>query len=235
MAQNSGGAVALVTGGGRGIGRELALALGERGATVVVADRGVDLDGRAPGEPVAERVCDQIRSAGGAARAAAVDVSDEGQVNDLVAGIVADYGRIDFVVNVAGVIRRGALVEATADDLSATIAVHLGGAFNTTRAALRHWQAARGSGRRVINIGSDAGIFGEPDYVCYAAAKAAVGGLTASSVRDMTAAGATCNLYLPQASTRMTESIPLEELPDRDRWAAASSARATSFPGCSTY
>jgi NAD(P)-dependent dehydrogenase (short-subunit alcohol dehydrogenase family) len=82
----------------------------------------------------------------------------------------------------------------------------------------------------MVNIGSDSGIYGEPDFVCYAAAKAAVAGLTASCDRDMTAAGATCNLYLPQALTRMTESIPPDELPDGDRWAAGEFSPANVMP-----
>jgi NAD(P)-dependent dehydrogenase (short-subunit alcohol dehydrogenase family) len=222
--------VALITGGGRGIGRELALALGAQGTTVVIADRGVDLSGRAPGEPVAEDVAGEVRAAGGMAHAAAVDVADARQVDELFAGIVADLGRLDIVVNMAGVMRRGALAEATPDDLHDTLAVHLAGAFNTSRAALAHWCRTRGSDRRVVNIGSDAGIEGEPDYVCYAAAKAAVAGLTVSCVRDMAAVGATCNLYVPQALTRMTESIPADELPDGDRWAAGEFSPANVMP-----
>jgi NAD(P)-dependent dehydrogenase (short-subunit alcohol dehydrogenase family) len=228
--QDSTARVALITGGGRGIGCELALTLAGRGTTVVVADRGVDLAGRGPDEAVADDVAEQIRAVGGSARASSIDVADENQVAELVDSIVADLGRLDIVVNAAGVMRRGALLEATLDDLSDTIAVHVAGAFNTSRAALRHWSRSPGSGRRLINIGSDASIYGEPDYVCYAAAKAAVAGLTASCCRDMSAAGATCNLYLPQALTRMTESIPPDELPDRDRWAAGEFSPANVMP-----
>jgi len=223
-------AVALVTGGGRGIGRELALALGDRGATVVIADRGVDLAGRDPGEPVAEQVAGEIRGRGGSARSATVDVAATNEVDQLVEGIVAELGRLDIVVNMAGVMRRGALLESTAHDLRETLGVHVAGAFNTCRAALRHWSTTPGAGRRMVNIGSDSGICGEPDYVCYAAAKAAVAGLTASCCRDMNAAGATCNLYLPQAFTRMTASIPAGELPDGDRWASGEFSPANVMP-----
>jgi NAD(P)-dependent dehydrogenase (short-subunit alcohol dehydrogenase family) len=222
--------VALVTGGGRGIGRELALALGGQGTTVVIADRGVDLAGRNPGAPVAEDVAAEIRAQGGTARAAAVDVAVAGQVDDLLAGIVADLGRLDVVVNMAGVMRRGALAEATTDDLRDTLAVHVAGAFNTSRAALAYWRATPGIERRVINVGSDAGAYGEPDYVAYATAKAALAGLTLSCVRDMRAAGATCNLFVPQALTRMTGSIPADELPDGDRWAAGEFRPANVLP-----
>ncbi len=222
--------VALITGGGRGIGRELAIALGALGTTVVVADRGVDLAGHPHGDQVAEHVVSEILEAGGAARAAAIDVSDEHQVDELVDAIVHDFGRLDMVVNVAGVMRRGSLLQATTADLVETMAVHVAGALNTSRAALRHWEAVPGSGRRMVNVGSDAGILGEPDYVCYAAAKAAVAGLTESSVRDMTAAGATCNLFIPQALTRMTESIPTDELPDGDRWASGEFSPANVMP-----
>ncbi len=197
---------------------------------MVIADRGVDLAGCDPGAPVAEDVAAEIRAHGGTAVAAAVDVTDAGQVDALVAGIVADLGRLDLVVNMAGLMRRGALAEATPEDLRDTLAVHVAGAFNTSRAALAHWRATPGVDRRVINVGSDAGAYGEPDYIAYATAKAAVAGLTLSCVRDMRDVGATCNLFVPQALTRMTASIPADELPDGDRWAAGEFSPANVLP-----
>lgn len=224
------GKVALVTGAGRGIGRELALALADRGAAVAVADRGVELDGSDASESVAEVVAAEIHAAGGSALASTADVGDRTQVDELMEAIIAKFGRLDVVVNTAGIMRKGSLADATPGDLQATLDVHVTGAFNVVQAALARWQGTVTHGRRVINIGSDSGFYGEPDYLCYATAKAALSGLTASCAPPMRAVGATCNLYVPQALTRMTASIPQDELPDPDRWAAGEFSAANVLP-----
>ena len=134
------GKVALVTGAGRGIGRELALALADRGAAVAVADRGVELDGSDASESVAEVVAAEIHAAGGSALASTADVGDRTQVDELMEAIIAKFGRLDVAVNTAGIMRKGSLADATSADLQATLDVHVTGAFNVVQAALARWQ-----------------------------------------------------------------------------------------------
>jgi NAD(P)-dependent dehydrogenase (short-subunit alcohol dehydrogenase family) len=212
------GAVAIVTGGGRGIGRAVSLAMAAEGATVVVADAGVTLDG-AGGDPgPAEETAREIVARGGHAVARPVDVTDEAAAASLVDETVEAHGRLDVLVNAAGILRHGTIFEQTGDDWNATLAVHLGGTFNTTRAAAEHWRRSPGRGR-LLNFGSDAGLFGASDEIAYATAKAGVVAFTLSCAESLKPFGATANVFIPQAATRMTGSFPVEDLPDPERWA----------------
>jgi NAD(P)-dependent dehydrogenase (short-subunit alcohol dehydrogenase family) len=197
---NFDGRVAIVTGAGRGIGRAYALLLAERGASVVVNDLGGTMEGDGTDDQPAAAVTAEIVNAGGSAIADTSDVSTVAGGQALVDAAVDRLGRIDIVVNNAGIIRFGGLPEVDADNLESHLAVHVGGSFNTTRAAWPH-MVEQGYGRIVMTTST--GMFGRPDNLGYATAKAGVVGMT----RSLTAAGAThgikVNLIAPSASTRM--------------------------------
>jgi NAD(P)-dependent dehydrogenase (short-subunit alcohol dehydrogenase family) len=194
------GRVAVVTGAGRGIGRAHALLLADRGGSVVVNDLGGSMEGVGAEAGPASGVVDEITAAGGVAIADTSDVSTEAGARALVDAAIAQFGRLDILVNNAGIVRWARLPEADADNLAAHLAVHLGGSFNTTRAA---WSpmVEQGYGR-IIMTGS-AGMFGLPDNLSYAAAKAGVVGLTRSLATAGVAHGIKVNVIAPAAMTRM--------------------------------
>lgn len=194
------GKVAIVTGAGRGIGRAYALLLADRGAGVVVNDLGGSMEGNGTDAEPASAVAAEIVAAGGTAIADTSDVASPAGGQALVDAAVERFGRIDVVVNNAGVIRWAGFPDADADNLARHLAVHVGGAFNTTRAAWRH-MVEQHYGRIVMT--TSAGMFGLPQNLSYATAKAGVIGLT----RSLTTAGAAhdikVNLIAPAAHTRM--------------------------------
>jgi len=212
------GKVAIVTGAARGVGRSVALAFAREGAIVVAADAGVNLDGTAPSRSPVEALVAELARSGLEAHASFTDVTDRGQVQAVVDDTLNAYGRLDILVNAAAVMRHGSILDASAADWDAQILVNATGTFNTTQAAAAHWKHA-GSGGRLINFGSDAGLFGVESEVAYAASKAAVIALTLSCAETMKDHGVTCNIVHPQAATRLTASIPVERLPDSKRWA----------------
>ncbi len=194
------GRVAVITGAGRGIGRAYALLLAERGAHVVVNDLGGSIDGvGASGEPAA-LVVEEIVAAGGVAIADTHDVSTPAGGEALVGAAVEQFGRIDILVNNAGIIRWAAFPKADADNLARHLAVHVGGSFNTTRAAWPH-MVEQGYGRIVMT--TSAGVFGLPENLSYATAKGAVIGMTRSLNTAGAAHGIKINLVAPGAFTRM--------------------------------
>jgi NAD(P)-dependent dehydrogenase (short-subunit alcohol dehydrogenase family) len=194
------GRVAVVTGAGRGIGRAHARLLAERGARVVVNDLGGSMDGRGADAGPASGVVDEIVAAGGVAVADAHDVATEEGAEALVDTAVEQFGRIDVLVNNAGIIRWAGLPEADADNLARHLAVHVGGSFNTTRAAWPR-MVEQGYGR-IVMTGS-AGMFGLPTNLSYATAKAGVVGLTRSLSTAGVAHGIKINAVAPAAMTRM--------------------------------
>jgi NAD(P)-dependent dehydrogenase (short-subunit alcohol dehydrogenase family) len=212
------GKVAVVTGGARGIGLEVARALAREGARVMIADLGADLDGRGRDAGPAEKAAASIRGEDGTCEAIAMDVGDPDACDALVSQTLERFGKIDVLVNAAGNIRPGSILDLDLDDWEATLRVHLGGALNTSRSVAAHWASVEGTGRRLVNVSSDAGLYGEGSYTAYAVAKAGIVALTLSCADTLRPLGATANVFIPQAATRMTASIPLDELPDADRW-----------------
>ncbi len=194
------GRVAVVTGAGRGIGRAHALLLADRGARVVVNDLGGSMagDGADPGPAAA--VAAEIAGAGGVAIADGNDVAAPAGAQALVDRAVGEFGRVDVLINNAGIIRWAGLPEADADNLARHLAVHVGGSFNTTRAAWPH-MVAQQYGRIVMT--TSAGLFGLPQNLSYATAKGAVIGLTRSLNTAAGAHGIKVNLIAPAAVTRM--------------------------------
>ncbi len=194
------GRVAVVTGAGRGIGRAYALLLAERGAAVVVNDLGASIDGAGADEGPADEVVDTITAAGGTATADGHDVSEPTGAQALIDRTTATYGRLDALINNAGVIRWAGFPEADAGNLAAHLDVHLRGSFHTTRAA---WPTMvdQGFGRVVMTTSS--GVFGLPQNLGYAAAKGGVIGLARSLATAGAPRGIKVNCIAPAASTRM--------------------------------
>jgi NAD(P)-dependent dehydrogenase (short-subunit alcohol dehydrogenase family) len=194
------GRVAVVTGAGRGIGRAYALLLADRGARVVVNDLGGSMQGVGVDGAVASTVAAEIDAAGGTAVADENDVASADGARALIGAAVEKFGRLDVLINNAGIIKWAGLPDADLDNLERHIAVHVLGSFNTTRAAWPH-MVEQGYGRIVMTTSS--GIFGLPQNLSYATAKAAVIGLTRSLATTSTAHGIKVNLIAPAAYTRM--------------------------------
>jgi NAD(P)-dependent dehydrogenase (short-subunit alcohol dehydrogenase family) len=203
------GKVALVTGAGRGIGREHALALAQAGAQVVVNDLGGSLAGEGQDATPAQSVVNEIVAAGGEAVANYDDVSDFTAAESMVARAIDRYGRLDILVNNAGILRDRMLVNMTEDEWDAVIAVHLKGHFGPTRHAAAYWRELAKGGEslhaRVINTSSPSGVFGNVGQANYGAAKAAIAGLTLIAAQELQRYGVTVNCIAPNARTRMTE------------------------------
>lgn len=194
------GRVAIVTGAGRGIGRAYARLLAGRGARVVVNDLGGSMDGRGADAGPASTTTAAIVAAGGAAIADTSDVATEAGARTLVDAAVDEFGRLDILVNNAGVIRWADFEDVDAENLARHLDVHLWGSFNTTRAAWPHL-VGQGYGRIVMTTST--GLFGLPNNLSYATAKAAVIGLTRSVRTAGDPHGIKMNLVAPAAVTRM--------------------------------
>ncbi len=194
------GRVAVVTGAGRGIGRAYALALAERGASVVVNDLGAAADGTGADDGPAAQVAGEITGAGGTAVADTSDIGTGSGAAAAVGTALEAFGRIDLLVNNAGIIAWAGLPEADEENLTRHLAVHTVGSFNTTRAAWPHL-VAQGYGRIVMTTSS--GVFGLANNTAYATAKAAVIGLTRSLAVAGGPHGIKVNAIAPAAVTRM--------------------------------
>jgi NAD(P)-dependent dehydrogenase (short-subunit alcohol dehydrogenase family) len=211
MSDQLAGRVAIVTGGGRGLGRAHALELAGHGATVVIADPGAGLGGEATEESPAESVAAEIAALGGTGVAHDVSVTDSDGVQRLVAETVERFGRLDVLVNNAGITRDRMIVSMTERDWDDVIGVHLKGTFNLTRHAALHWRSVAKAGGtnsgRIINTVSGTGLAGNPGQSSYGAAKAAIANLTLISAMELERYGVTVNAIAPLARTRMTEGI----------------------------
>ena len=199
------GRVAIVTGSGRGIGREFALCLASEGAHVVVNDVGVSLDGRGTDEDPAAVTVKDIEAAGGAAVASYESVSDFEGAGRIVQTAVDVFGTVDILVNNAGIIRDRSLLKMDESDYDAVIAVHQKGTFNCARHAAPIMKE-KGYGR-IINITSSAGLRGNFGQTNYGAAKAALMGMTFVWAVELGKYGITVNAVAPSGATRMTASL----------------------------
>jgi NAD(P)-dependent dehydrogenase (short-subunit alcohol dehydrogenase family) len=203
------GRVAVVTGAGRGIGRAYAHLLAERGARVVVNDLGSSMEGDGTDDGPAAGVVAEITAAGGTAIADTHDIATVDGAGALIDAAVAQYGRIDALINNAGIIRWAGFPDADADNLARHLAVHVNGSFNTTRAAWPHF-IAQGYGRVVMTTSS--GVFGLPTNTSYATAKGGVIGLARSLATTGVKHGITVNLIAPAAYTRMASGPGADEM-----------------------
>ncbi|MDP6604692.1 MAG: SDR family oxidoreductase [Dehalococcoidia bacterium] len=198
------GKTAIVTGSGRGIGRGIAIALAAEGASVVVNDFGGSVDGQGSDSSPADDVVATIKAAGGEAQSNHADVSDHRQAEALVRQAIDEYGKLDILINVAGILRERMIFNMTEDEWDDVIRVHLKGTYNTTHFASIHWRQTRAGGR-LINFSSTAGINGSAGQPNYAAAKAGLIGFSKSCANALARYGVTSNAIAPGASTRMTD------------------------------
>src|SRR5712691_11467862 len=194
--------VAVVTGGGRGIGSGVARALAAAGAKVVVNDYGVAVDGRAPSSGPAFDVVAEIERNGGEAVASTDSVSEWEGAGRIVGTALARFGRIDVLVTCAGILRDRMIFNMSEEEWDAVMAVHLKGTFNCVRHACTHMRTQRYG--RIVTFSSGSGLFGNPGQANYGAAKAAISGLTKVAARDLGKYGITVNSICPVAGTRMT-------------------------------
>ena len=197
---------AVVTGAGRGIGRAVALLLAQEGANVVVNDPGVNVDGTGHDAALADQVVQEIRGAGGAAVANYDSVADIAAGESMIKQCVDAFGRIDILINVAGILRDRMVFNMTEEEWDAVIAVHLKGHYNTIRPASVLMRQQRYG--RIVNFSSISGLRGNSGQANYGAAKAGIAGLTRVVARDLGRHGVTCNAIAPVAQTRMIAAIP---------------------------
>ena len=204
------GRVVIVTGAGRGIGREHALEFARQGAKVVVNDLGVSNRGEGGGSEPADEVVAAIRESGGEAASNGADVADWNQAEGLVQQAIDEFGRLDIVVNNAGFVRDRMFVGCSEEEWDAVIRVHLKGHFCVSRHAAAYWREQVKAGEevdaRIINTSSGAGVLGSVGQSSYSAAKAGIATLTLVQAAELGRYGVTANAICPIARTRMTES-----------------------------
>lgn len=202
------GKVAIVTGAGNGIGRSHALLFAKEGAKVVVNDLGGPRDGSASDSSAAEKVVAEIKAAGGSAAANHDNVATAEGAAGIVKSAVDAFGRVDIVVNNAGILRDKTFLKMEEPNFDAVISVHLKGTFLVSQAAVKQ-MVAQGEGGRVVNTTSVSGMMGNFGQANYAAAKAGIYGLTRTMSIELQKHRITVNALAPIAKTRMTEDLPM--------------------------
>ncbi|CAM2157777.1 putative short-chain type dehydrogenase/reductase Rv0148 [Pararobbsia alpina] len=206
------GRVAIVTGAGGGLGKQHALALAARGAKVLVNDLGGDVNGAGGTHSAAQQVVDEIRAAGGEAMASGASVTDYEAVRKMVDQVMDAWGRVDVLVNNAGILRDKTFAKMDLDDFRRVIDVHLMGSVHCTKAVWQIMQDQRYG--RIVMTTSSSGLFGNFGQSNYAAAKMAVVGLMQTLALEGAKYGIKVNSLAPSAFTRMTEGLFSEEIAD---------------------
>jgi NAD(P)-dependent dehydrogenase (short-subunit alcohol dehydrogenase family) len=207
------GKVAIVTGAGRGLGREHALLLADHGARVLVNDLGADPDGRGADAGPAHEVAELIREKGSEALVNGSDVSDFEAAGEMVQQAVDQWGRVDILVNNAGILRDRMIFSMEEDDWDAVINVHLKGHFCPTRHVAAHWRARVKAGEddgvdgRIVNTSSPSGLYGNVGQCNYGAAKAGIATLTTVWALELARLGVTVNCLAPTAMTRLVMGV----------------------------
>ena len=204
------GRVAIITGGGRGIGAEISKLFAAEGASLVINDLGANTDGTGGDAGPAHDIAEQIRATGAQAVANGGDISEVATGEELVATALKEYGKLDIVVNVAGILRDRMIFNLSPEDWDAVIKVHLRGHYSTVRPASAYFREQRNpqGNYRIINFSSDSGLQGSPGQPNYAAAKMGIVGLTYSLAQGLSRYGVTANAIAPGASTRLTDTVP---------------------------
>ena len=218
MAKLNDGRVAIVTGAGRGIGREHALLLAHHGAKVVVNDLGGAMDGEGHDATPAEQVVEEIKAMGGEAIANADDISDWDGAERLVRSAIDTFGGLDILINNAGILRDRMLTNMSETEWDAVIKVHLKGTFAPARHAASYWRDRSKAGEtnvgRIINTSSPSGIYGNVGQTNYGAAKAGIASFTIIAAKELGRYGVTVNCIAPAALTRLTENLGMGQAPE---------------------
>jgi NAD(P)-dependent dehydrogenase (short-subunit alcohol dehydrogenase family) len=205
------GRVCIVTGAGRGIGREHSLMLAEHGAKVVVNDLGGEMDGSGRSTGPAQEVVDEIVAMGGEAVVNGDDISSWEGAQRLINQAIESFGRLDVLINNAGILRDRMLSNMTEEEWDAVIQVHLKGTFAPSRWAASYWRERSKAGEavdgRIINTSSPSGIYGNAGQTNYGAAKAGIATFTIIAAKELGRYGVTVNAIAPAALTRMTENL----------------------------
>lgn len=221
MARLCEGRVCIVTGAGRGIGREYALLLAKHGAKVVVNDLGGSRDGTGASTGPAQEVVDEIVAGGGEAIVNGDDVSDFTAAKHMIEQAVQRFGRLDVLVNNAGILRDRMLVNMAEGEWDAVIRVHLKGTFGPAHHAAAYWRELVKGGQKVdarlINTTSVSGIYGNAGQTNYGAAKAGIAAFTIIASRELRRYGITVNAIAPGALTRLTEDLGMGQMSEADK------------------
>jgi NAD(P)-dependent dehydrogenase (short-subunit alcohol dehydrogenase family) len=206
------GRVAIITGSGRGIGREHALLFAQEGAKVVINDLGGAIDGSGDDRTPAQQVVDEIKAMGGEAVANADNVADFEGGQRVVQAAIEAFGDLHILVNNAGILRDRVLVNMTEEEWDSVIHVHLKGHFVPTRWAAAYWREQTKAGKtvkaNVINTSSTSGLLGNPGQTNYGAAKAGIAAFSVIAAMELERYGVRVNAIAPAARTRMTEATP---------------------------
>ena len=214
------GRVVIVTGAGRGIGREEALEFAREGARVVVNDVGGARDGTGSDATPAQEVVDEIKQLGGEAVANTDDISETDGAKRIVEQAVETFGTLDVLVNNAGILRDRMLINMTPEEWDAVIKVHLRGTYATSHFAANYWRDKSKAGdpvdARIVNTSSSSGIYGNVGQANYGAAKAGIAAFTIIAAQELARYGVTVNAIAPGALTRMTEDL-MRWTPDEDK------------------